>query len=98
MYNMINKRQEMRDNPSFAKAIIYDVISGSKMGAEILYNFKIGNSLLKGSSEFIKSKDYFNIGDSCLIIYDKFNINIHEIYRDSNGYMIIYPKIGNVSD
>ena len=89
--NNVHKYKKMKDNPSNAKGMITETRFSPKMGYTISYQFIVEGELYKGSSLKTR-KDIYNIGDSCLVIYDKNDISINNLYRDEFGNLSFINK------
>lgn len=92
-----NKHKKMRDNPSNAKGVITATQFGIKSGYMITYQFVVEGKLYKGAISKTR-KDIYDIGDSCLVIYDKNDISINNLYRDQFGNLSFINKKDSIQE
>lgn len=95
--NNLYKQAKMKENPSYAKGVITGVAFSAKMGPSINYQFTVEKRLNKSSCPK-QGGDYFAIGDSCLVIYDKNNVSINNLYRDKLGRLYLLNKKDSIKD
>lgn len=79
----------MKRHPSYSKGIITKFGFPTRSGMSIYYKFEVDGKNKIGHSLFLEKKDYsIQIGDSCVIIYNKQCPDINAICRDRNKFIV----------
>jgi len=84
-YVMHKDNKELEANPVYGYAVIVDTYIGAKAKSYVKYEFRVGHRFFTGVQKYMPHKEYFNVGDTCEVVYAKTNPKINRLLEDENG-------------